>query len=220
MLCEDRNPRYENCAQGAPADAAQCDQFRRRHFFERVSALHGIIICDEQKFRFTDSLRDTPPVALAVLIPDSKPSVYVHHKTPQSAADVIVSVVAERSALGTGLAEGISQQLWCTYSFPEHLLQGDPDHGPAGVTKGGRLVSRCESSKEDSFMAEAFVKTAPGFQGQGYGTRVTLAWAREVSERGKTPVFSFRADNLGSLGVASKLGLTLVFKEMRFWRAG
>lgn len=220
MLREDSNLRYQNCAQGARAEAASFESFRRLHFFERVSALHGIIIFDEQKFKVADSLRATPPVALAVFIPDSKPSVYVHHKVHPSAANEIMSAAAEISELGTGSANGISRQLWCTYSFPQHLLQGAPSVGHAEVIKDGRLVSSCTSSREDAFTAEAFVRTAAGFQCHGYGTRVTLAWAREVSERGKTPVFSCRADNRGSLGVASKLGLTLVFKELRLLRAG
>jgi hypothetical protein len=220
MLREDSNLRYQNCAQEARADAALFDRFRRLHFFERVSALHGITIFDGQKFKCAPSLRDTPPIALAVFIPDSTPSVYVHHKVHQGAANKIIKVAADSSSAATGLAEAVSQQLWCTYSFPEHLFQGAPSAGRAEVIKHGRLVSSCSSSIEDAFTAEAFVRTAAVFQGHGYGTRVTLAWAREVSERGKTPVFSCRADNMGSLGVASKLGLTLVFKEMRVWRVG
>ncbi len=103
---------------------------------------------------------------------------------------------------------------WATFLGQWQVMRRN-EAGKRGLRRDGAIVSSCISCRENAFMAEAFVKTMPSYRGCGYGARVTLAWAREVHRDGRTPVFSCRGDNLGSLGIASRLGLTLQFRELR-----
>jgi RimJ/RimL family protein N-acetyltransferase len=76
------------------------------------------------------------------------------------------------------------------------------------VMEGGYPVSVCFCATGDSAPAvEAGVETAADFRGRGFATRVTTAWASAIRAAGRIPVYSTDWDNLGSRGVARKLGL-------------
>jgi hypothetical protein len=184
-------------------------------FFERVCGLHGINIYEGQQFKVTHAVTDTPPLALGLLLPNAETLVYLKHGTPAQLGDKLTAFLHERAEPDAVAAMRISRQLWSSFSFPQQLLQADYGSTSACVERDGDIISSCISCRENAFMAEAFVRTMPSYRGCGYGARVTLAWAREVHRGGRTPVFSCRGDNLGSLGIASRLGLTLQFRELR-----
>ena len=184
-------------------------------FFERVSALHGITICEGQLFKLTGAVRDTPPLALGLLLQNAEPLVYFKQGTTANLAEMLKPILNEAGGPVSVLGMRVHRQLWCSFSFPAELLESNQCGTSPYVKRDGEIVSSCTSCRENAFMAEAFVKTALSHQGYGYGTRVTLAWAREVHNSGRTPVFSCRSDNLRSLRIASRLGLTLEFRELR-----
>jgi hypothetical protein len=76
------------------------------------------------------------------------------------------------------------------------------------VTDCGFPVSVCFCASGDSAPAvQAGVETAGAFRRSGFAARVTAAWALAIRAAGRIPVYSTDWDNLGSRGVARKLGL-------------
>jgi hypothetical protein len=75
------------------------------------------------------------------------------------------------------------------------------------VILDGRIVSTCQSSREDESAAEAWVRTLPTERGRGFARQVTAAWASHIWLDHKLPFYSYRMDNLASRGVACSLGL-------------
>ena len=71
----------------------------------------------------------------------------------------------------------------------------------------GRIVSTCESSREDEAAAESWVRTLPECRGRGFARQVTAAWIAHALAQGKVPFYSHRVDNVASEGVARSLGL-------------
>ncbi len=91
--------------------------------------------------------------------------------------------------------------------FP-FLYEGLAGHLPAaGYVLGGEFVSICCSARVSAKAAEASLKTADAFRGQGFAKLVVRAWCEEVSRRGLIPLYSTSWDNLSSQNVARKLGL-------------
>lgn len=54
---------------------------------------------------------------------------------------------------------------------------------------------------------EAGVETARPYRGRGYAARVVAAWAREVRDMGRVPLYSTSWKNEASRAVARKLAL-------------
>lgn len=75
------------------------------------------------------------------------------------------------------------------------------------IIADGLVVATCESSRESSQAAEAWVRTLPDYRRRGYATRVTAAWARDAFARSKQPFYSHHRDNIASARVARALSL-------------
>jgi hypothetical protein len=85
------------------------------------------------------------------------------------------------------------------------------------VIINGRIVSTCQSSQENTSAAEAWVRTLPDFRKRGYARQVTAAWAYQLQQRGKTPFYSHRWDNIASEAVARSLQLTPYATEVGYF---
>ncbi len=79
----------------------------------------------------------------------------------------------------------------------------------ATVERDERAISVCCSARNSPLAAEAGLETAPAFRGHGLAARVTSAWALAVRSSGRVPLYSTSWDNVASLAVAHKLGLTM-----------
>ena len=77
----------------------------------------------------------------------------------------------------------------------------------AGVFECGRLVSVCESIRENGAAAEAWVRTLPKRRRTGYAMQAVSSWAVAVMEAGKVPFYSYELGNAASKALARKLGL-------------
>ena len=72
---------------------------------------------------------------------------------------------------------------------------------------GDRAVAVCASARIGAQACEAGVETVPAYRGRGLAAAVTARWADEVRARGLLPLYSTSWDNLGSRGVARRLGM-------------
>jgi RimJ/RimL family protein N-acetyltransferase len=70
-----------------------------------------------------------------------------------------------------------------------------------------RIISTCESSRENDKAGEAWVRTLPEYRGRGYAHQVTAAWAHSLQQQGKVPFYSHTHTNTASAAVARKLHL-------------
>ena len=88
-----------------------------------------------------------------------------------------------------------------------HILS-DIDIGPVtGVFARGSAISICYCARLSSSGAEAGVETLEAMRGRGYATTAVAAWAVAIRERGLLPLYSTSWENLGSQGVARRLGM-------------
>lgn len=74
------------------------------------------------------------------------------------------------------------------------------------VVAGGRIVSTCESAREDDRAAECWVRTLPEYRGRGYARQTTAAWVNHALAHGRVAFYSHRMDNVASDAVARSLG--------------
>ncbi len=84
------------------------------------------------------------------------------------------------------------------------------------VILDNRIVSTCESARENERSAEAWVRTLPKFRGRGFARQVTAAWGCDLKQQGKIPFYSHRPDNVASQALASSLGLIPVFDGVAY----
>lgn len=90
--------------------------------------------------------------------------------------------------------------------FPWALRHRDV-HSPAWVVvEGGVAVAACQSAREPSPGIEAGVFTAEAYRRRGYAQRVVAAWAHEISEQGRIPLYSTWWENVASRRIAERLG--------------
>ena len=75
------------------------------------------------------------------------------------------------------------------------------------LTVDGHAASLCASVRLTADAHEAGVDTAPPFRGRGYAAQVVVAWAREVRDLGRIPLYSTSWGNDASRAVARKIGL-------------
>lgn len=80
-------------------------------------------------------------------------------------------------------------------------------HPVFAIIADGRIVSTCESSRENDKSGEAWVRTLPEYRLRGYARQVTVAWADELRAHRKVAFYSHALDNIASYAVASSLGL-------------
>lgn len=84
---------------------------------------------------------------------------------------------------------------------------GKQAHAVFAVLKDGKIVSACQSSRENERAGEAWVRTSPEYRGRGYARQVVSAWAVSLLQQNKTPFYSHVNNNLASKGLAESLGL-------------
>ncbi len=75
------------------------------------------------------------------------------------------------------------------------------------VLESGQAVAFCLSARSTPRSAEAGVETLPAFRGRGYGAAVVTAWAQEVRQQGRTPLYSTAWSNAASQALARRIGL-------------
>lgn len=81
------------------------------------------------------------------------------------------------------------------------------DKAVFAIVTDEKIVSTCESSRENEHAGEAWVQTLTAYRGRGYAQQVTAAWAHELQRQGKTPFYSHKLSNRASQQVAQRLGL-------------
>lgn len=86
---------------------------------------------------------------------------------------------------------------------------GRPAQTMFGIVVGGRVVSACESARENRRCGEAWVWTLAEYRRRGFARQVTTAWAYALQGQGKRPFYSHKVGNVASEAVARRLGLTL-----------
>lgn len=72
----------------------------------------------------------------------------------------------------------------------------------AAIEKDASAVSVCFCARRSDYAAEAGLETAAAFRGQGFGGRVTAAWALAIRASGRTPLYGTSWHNAASLAVA------------------
>ncbi len=90
------------------------------------------------------------------------------------------------------------------------LAAGDPT-GPrerpvAGAFADDRLVSICESSRENDEAAEAWVQTVVTHRRRGFGRKSVAGWAAAIRAAGKVPLYSYSDENEASAALLRSLG--------------
>lgn len=135
------------------------------------------------------------------------------------------------------------QEEWrgLSYVFPENLsVQDFPDvvlldinedktlleqfepglseskHEIFAIVREGKIVSACNSSREDNLSAESWVRTLEEYRGKGYARQVTLAWAHNLQKQKKLPFYTHKLSNIQSRKVAEGLGLTLYMEDIGY----
>jgi ribosomal protein S18 acetylase RimI-like enzyme len=92
--------------------------------------------------------------------------------------------------------------------------------GYLGIRRGGRLVAMAGERMRPPGWAEiSAVCTAADYRGQGLGTRLVLAVAAAIRDRGETPFLHTAADNVGAIRLYESLGFahrrTATFRAAR-----
>ncbi len=89
-------------------------------------------------------------------------------------------------------------------------------HPAFGIIIDTKLVSVCESSREDDKSAEAWVRTLKSYRARGYAKQTTFAWANNLIKQNKIPFYSHEASNTKSAQIAKGLGLIPIFEQLQF----
>jgi RimJ/RimL family protein N-acetyltransferase len=79
-----------------------------------------------------------------------------------------------------------------------------------------QLVCWCTAEYLSADRCGIGITTVPAFERRGIATATAGQFVREALQRGLTPYWECRADNIGSNRVAEKLGFVLLAKE-RYW---
>jgi hypothetical protein len=96
----------------------------------------------------------------------------------------------------------------------QHFGFGEFAEQVYAITRDGKIVSACVSTREDTGCGEAWVCTDPQYRHRGLARQVVSAWAREMLAAGKVPFYSHKIDNTASAGLAGRLGLLPAFEEI------
>ena len=105
---------------------------------------------------------------------------------------------------------GEIQWMWPSVEhFCEHGL------GCAAIA-GHRVMCWCTAEYLSADRCGVGIETAEAYQGRGVATATAAEFVRQALSRGITPYWECRADNIGSVRVAEKVGFTRLEQE-RYW---
>jgi GNAT superfamily N-acetyltransferase len=79
-----------------------------------------------------------------------------------------------------------------------------------------QLICWCTAEYLSADRCGIGIATVPEFERRGIATATAAQFVRTASQRGMTPYWECRADNIGSIRVAEKLGFELLTQE-RYW---
>lgn len=105
------------------------------------------------------------------------------------------------------------RQLLDAYA-PGMTLGKRPIYAAVATTPEGKdaICATCVSVRENEEAAESYVFTDPAWRRQGYGRRVTAAWAEGALARGKVPFYSYLVDNVASSQLLQSLPSVYCFE--------
>ena len=90
-----------------------------------------------------------------------------------------------------------------------------------GIRRGGALVAMAgERMHPPGWTEISAVCTDPAFRGEGLATRLILAVAHGIRERGETPFLHTSARNTNAIRLYESIGFREVTRTVRFTRAG
>jgi len=102
------------------------------------------------------------------------------------------------------------------HTFPRLFGTLAESHPCVAVVRDDAAVSVCFSSRVGPGATEAEVETLPDFRGRGYGAAVTAGWGHLMQAAGTIPLYSTSWENLGSRGVARRVGLIMYGADL-YW---
>ncbi len=130
--------------------------------------------------------------------------------------EVVINLIGEGFRPGKGGAE----VYWSGY-FASQLDPGDfplpiAVDGSWVVIQGGQTVCRAMSVRQDARCAEVYVETLPAYRRRGYGRQAVAAWANDILESGRVPLYSYKMRNSASAALAQSVGATWYANVVEF----
>jgi RimJ/RimL family protein N-acetyltransferase len=122
------------------------------------------------------------------------------------------SIRAPESVAAVAVTHGVDVGSWFPW-LPDELDACQPCRA---VFEGGAAVAVCFSSRNSPVAAEAGVETLEAYRWRGYATAAVAAWAQDVREQGRTPLYSTSWDNHASQALAGRLGLVMYGVDLHF----
>lgn len=129
-------------------------------------------------------------------------------------------VVTEMMGEGFRPCKGGAEVYWSGY----FASQPDPGDFPAAsavdnswvITQGGQTVCRAMSVRQDTRCAEVYVETLPAYRRRGYGRQAVAAWACDILQSGRVPLYSYKMRNSASAALAQSVGATWYANVVEF----
>jgi len=135
--------------------------------------------------------------------------------------DASVAAAPDPEAVALGPADAAEMMELVRATRPGPFLERTVALGGyLGIRRGGRLVAMAGERMRPPGWAEiSAVCTAADYRGQGLGTRLVLAVAAAIRDRGETPFLHTAADNVNAIRLYESLGFrhrrTATFRAAR-----
>ncbi len=84
------------------------------------------------------------------------------------------------------------------------------------IMHSGQAVCRAMSVRQDAYCAEVYVETTPAYRKRGYGRQAVAAWANDILQSGRVPLYSYKMRNTASAALAHSLGATWFANVVEF----
>ncbi len=84
------------------------------------------------------------------------------------------------------------------------------------IMQGGQAVCRALSVRQDRHCAEVYVETLPAYRKRGYGRQAVAAWAYDILQSGRVPLYSYKMRNTASAALAQSLGVVWYANVVEF----
>jgi GNAT superfamily N-acetyltransferase len=137
---------------------------------------------------------------------------------PEPAVEGIRLLPIDRALLtNTSLANTEHIRSEIQWMWPSEERFYEQGFGWAAAVEG-QVVCWCTAEYVSAERCGIGITTAPAFERRGIATATAGRFLREALRRGLTAYWECRADNIGSIRVAEKLGFVLLAQE-RYWAA-